>query len=239
MTQAHKTYFLSDLHLQEKYVENAERFKRFLASCDSTVDAVYILGDLFEAWIGDDDLTQFHQNIIAAFRTATDRNLKIYIMHGNRDFLLGNAFQKVTGCKFLPEEKLINLYGKSILLMHGDTLCTNDHAYMKSRRIMHSRLLQFIFLHLPLTFRRNLASKIRAKSMDHYQVATPEMMDVAEDSVNQVMQKHSASWLIHGHTHKQAIHQQEKYTRIVLPSWDHHPQVLEWNEDGTYKWVDC
>ena len=231
-----KTLFISDLHLEENHPEITQEFLKLLANCDSSIDALYILGDLFEAWIGDDHKTPFHQQIIRALKSTTEKGLPIYFMHGNRDFLIGKQFLRETGCKLLSDEEKITLYGTPVLLMHGDTLCTRDIAYLKARKWGHHRLLQFLFLLLPLKIRQKIADNMRKKSMQHTQSTAKEIMDVTQNEVERVMQKHHVHFLIHGHTHRPAIHpfslNHQSFTRIVLAAWHGHGSVLVWDETG-------
>ena len=152
-----KTLFISDLHLSAEQPAMAELFIQSLTSAGNEVDAIYILGDLFETWIGDDDFSIFNQQIKKALFSVTQRGIPVYILHGNRDFLLGKRFLSETGCHLLPDESIVTVYDTPVLLMHGDTLCTRDITYLKSRRLMRNRLIQFLFLCLPLSWRQKLA----------------------------------------------------------------------------------
>jgi UDP-2,3-diacylglucosamine hydrolase len=134
-----KTYFISDLHLNENQPNITNQFYRFLADCDNSVDAIYILGDLFEAWIGDDDKTPFHLAIMKAIKKTVKRGIPVYFLAGNRDFLIGQQFAKETGVVLLQDEHIINLYYQRTLLMHGDTLCINDTGYQKARRFLRNQ----------------------------------------------------------------------------------------------------
>lgn len=231
-----KTLFISDLHLNENNPGITQQFLQLLKSCDASVDALYILGDLFEAWIGDDDDTPFHYKIINALKEATQKGLLIYFMYGNRDFLIGKKFLRETGCKLLSDEEKISLYGTPVLLMHGDTLCTRDIAYLKARKIGRNRFFQFLFLLMPLKFRRNFANKMRLKSTLHTQSVAKEIMDVIQEEVERVMQKHNVRYLIHGHTHRPAFLEFSinglQATRIILSAWhDHDSSALVWEEN--------
>lgn len=234
-----KTLFISDLHLDENHPSITGHFLSLLNQCDTTVDALYILGDLFEAWIGDDDTTPFHQQITEALRAATKRGLPIFFIHGNRDFLIGRGFLKATGCQLLAEEEIIFLYGTPVLIMHGDTLCTRDMAYLKWRRIARNRFLQWLFLTLfPLNSRKKIANKMRAKSARYTQQASQEIMDVTQEEVVRVMEKHQVRFLIHGHTHKPGVHeftiQHQPATRMVLGAWHNNASVLVWDSESNH-----
>lgn len=236
MANTRKTLFISDLHLEENRPETTQQFLQLLKSCETDVDALYILGDLFEAWVGDDEVTPLHDTVIKALKAATDKGLHIYVLHGNRDFLIGKKFLRATGCKLLSEETKILLYHTPVLLMHGDTLCTRDVAYLKARRIVRNRFLLSIFMLLPLSWRKNTGDKMRAKSKRHTQSAAMEIMDVTEEKVHEVMQKHQVAYLIHGHTHRPCIHKfllnHTPASRIVLGAWHDRGSVVIWDESG-------
>lgn len=224
------TIFISDLHLDESHPTMVELFLRFLKTEAKQADVLYILGDFFESWIGDDNLSSFNQLIISALHEATQTGLPIYIMHGNRDFLLGKKFLKQTGCVLLPDEYVVNLYGRPTLLMHGDTLCTADTAYLKFRKKSRNWLLQKLFLMKPLDSRLAIAKKYREGSKVHTSTAADYIMDVTQDEVVRVMQKHNVLDLIHGHTHREAVHQfeidEKPATRTVLGAWHEHGSAL-------------
>lgn len=242
MTDRKKTVFISDLHLDENHPEMASCFLRLLAECVNNVDAVYILGDLFEAWVGDDDDTLFHREIIQALKSATGKGVPVYVMHGNRDFLLGTKFLAESGCKLLPDEALVQVYQTPVLLMHGDTLCTRDLAYLRLRRKFHNKILQKMFQMLPLGWRRQIAGRMRAKSMQYTQSTPLDIMDVSQDAVVHVMRKHGVNYLIHGHTHRPAFHDFEvsgtHYLRMVLGAWHEKGNMLVWDDSGNKSWVE-
>ena len=162
MSGLRKTLFVSDLHLDESQPEITTQFLQLLHQLQPSVDALYILGDLFESWIGDDYEVPHYQQIITALKSVTARGTPIYFLYGNRDFLIGKKFLRETGCQLLPDETKIFLYGQPVLLMHGDTLCTKDIAYMKARKKMRNRYLQTLFLLLPLSVRINIATTVCA-----------------------------------------------------------------------------
>jgi UDP-2,3-diacylglucosamine hydrolase len=231
-----KTYFISDLHLEESRPNITQKFLSFLNQCDASVDALYILGDLFEVWIGDDEDSLFHREIKQALKIASNKGLPIYFMYGNRDFLIGKKFLRETGCTLLADEEKISLYGTSVLLMHGDTLCTRDEVYMKARKLGRNRLLQFLFLLTPLTLRKKYANKMRAKSKNHTQTISKEIMDVTQVEVKNVMRKHKVNLLIHGHTHLPNTHyfliDGAHSERIVLSAWHEGGHAVAWKESG-------
>lgn len=236
-----KTLFISDLHLDESHPETAKIFLQFLQGLDENVDALYILGDLFEAWIGDDDLSDFNRTIFNAIHSVSARKIPVYFLHGNRDFLIGKKFAKLTGCTIIPDETIVNVYGESVLLMHGDVLCTKDIAYLKARKWMRNTLLQKAFQMLPLNTRKKIASKLRQKSQQHVKSATMDIMDVTHSEVARIMKKHQITTLIHGHTHRMAMHQfnldNTPALRIVLDAWHGHGNVLFWDENNEKKLI--
>lgn len=223
-----KTWFASDLHLDANHPQITSDFITLLRSCDESVDALYLLGDIFELWIGDDDDTPLHREIITQLKETTSRGTPVYIMHGNRDFLIGDQFLKQTGCTLLPEEKRMELYGTPVLLMHGDTLCTNDHAYLRARKWAHRKWIQRIFLWLPLTLRKKLAAKARNASKQHTGQTASYIMDVTPEEVIRKINQHQVEKIIHGHTHRPVLLE----NRIVLPAWHDGGAVVEWREDG-------
>lgn len=231
-----QTWFISDLHLKEKQPALTNRFFALLQHNVSQIDALYILGDFFESWVGDDDQSDFISEIKSTLRHATNRGLPIYFMHGNRDFLVGKKFFQETGCQFIPDETVIDLYGTPVLLMHGDTLCTLDVNYQKTRKHLRNPIVQKIFLWLPLAFRKKIADKMRTSSMKYVQTANAEIMDVTQLAVQSVMQKHKVQHLIHGHTHQPAIHvfqlNGKTYERIVLSDWHDKDHALIWKSSG-------
>lgn len=241
MTELRKTIFISDLHLDDSQPQITQHFLTLLNQLDSSVDALYILGDLFEAWIGDDDGIQHYAAIISALRVVTQNGIPIYFIHGNRDFLVGKQFFQETGCQWLADESRIDLYGQPVLLMHGDTLCTRDIAYMNTRKKLRNRFIQILFLLLPLSLRRKIASEMREKSKQHTMMAASDIMDVTQEEVLRVMQKQQVSCLIHGHTHKpdfhEFFHQQMPMARIVLAAWHDGGSMLVWDQSGKKQMV--
>jgi UDP-2,3-diacylglucosamine hydrolase len=237
-----KTLFISDLHLEEDQPDIAGIFLRFLQNEARGADSLYILGDFFEAWVGDDDLTVFHRSIIAALRATTAAGLPIYIMRGNRDFLLGQRFMRASGCRLLPDEVVLDLAGVPTLLLHGDQLCTADTAYMKFRKKSRNWLVQKLFLLKSLKKRQAIAANMRAKSKLHTSNAPQYLMDVTQAEVERMMAKHKVQHLIHGHTHRPAVHQftldNAPATRTVLAAWHDKGNVLVVNRDGTQQAVD-
>jgi UDP-2,3-diacylglucosamine hydrolase len=230
--------FISDLHLAEEQPELAALFLRFLQEGIGSAQALYILGDLFEAWVGDDDLRPFHRDVFAALHEVTERGIQVFAMHGNRDFLLGSGFEAMTGCRLLPDPTLITLGGTPTLLMHGDTLCTDDLEYQRFRAQVRDPQAQDHFRSLPLEERRRIARHYREQSHMRAGDKPEEIMDVNGQTVRQVMREHGVTQLIHGHTHRPGIHQfilqGQTARRIVLGDWGKRASVLVW-EDGGYR----
>jgi len=222
------TLFIADLHLSEHEPAITAGFLRFLQQQAPQAQALYILGDLFDAWIGDDDPQPLHAQIAAALRQLTQTGVPCYFIHGNRDFLLGRRFAKASGMQLLPEDTLLQLYGQKILILHGDTLCTDDLKYQKFRRYVHNPLIQRLFLCAPLRWRLKVAAKMRAQSQQANQFKSAEIMDVNQHAVLACLQRHQAQLMIHGHTHRPAIHP------VQLPSGLGQRAVLgAWHERGS------
>ena len=224
-----QTLFVSDLHLDQKRPHIIAAFCRFLQEC-SSADALYILGDLFEYWIGDDDPAIGLEPAISAIRELSNTGVPVYFIHGNRDFLIGKRFAKQTQCKILAEETVLDLYGTPTLIMHGDTLCTDDIAYQKYRAKARNPWIQKPLLMLSVQRRLKIAEGLRNKSKSATQEKPEDIMDVNQLAVEQVMQKHNVNHLIHGHTHRPAEHEfnlgGNSYRRIVLGDWYDQGSVL-------------
>lgn len=228
---------VSDLHLQEERPDITRAFLDLLATRARDAQALYILGDFFEAWIGDDGMTPFQQSICQALRALSDGGTRVFLMHGNRDFLIGQAFCKAAGCTLLKDPSVVEMGGEPVLLMHGDSLCTRDEAYMKLRRYLRNPLSLWILRHLPLSTRRKLARKLRSESKAQTRMKANDIIDVTAEEVPRLMQRHGVRTLIHGHTHRPAIH---KLTledgsagrRIVLGDWDRQGWALQVDEQG-------
>jgi UDP-2,3-diacylglucosamine hydrolase len=228
--------FISDLHLDGSRPDITQQFLDFLSFEARSAKALYILGDLFELWIGDDDTDREKRRIIAALKALTSAGVPCSVMRGNRDFLLGKRFGRETGCKLIEDGTIIDLYGKPVLLMHGDTLCTDDHAYQRLRRIVHNPIVQWVMLHLSLKQRNALAAKVREGSKAHIDRAAPMIMDVNQGAVTAALAQYRVDTMIHGHTHRPAVHQIEvagkPVTRIVLGDWYTQGSVLRWEQNG-------
>lgn len=227
---------ISDLHLQEERPDITRAFLALLDGRARSASALYILGDFFEAWIGDDGMSPFQQSICQALRAVSDRGTAVYLMHGNRDFLIGQAFCEAAGCTLLSDPSVVDLGGERILLMHGDSLCTRDVGYLKLRRVLRNPLTLWILRHLSLANRQRLARKLRSESKAQTQMKATEIIDVTPEEIPQVMAAHGVRTLIHGHTHRPAIHKLmvdgEPARRIVLGDWDRQGWALQVDEQG-------
>ncbi|AZI88559.1 UDP-2,3-diacylglucosamine diphosphatase [Kosakonia sp. CCTCC M2018092] len=228
------TLFIADLHLHTEEPAITAGFLHFLDGVAREADALYILGDLFEAWIGDDDPNPLHQRVAAAIRALVDSGVPCYFIHGNRDFLLGKRFARQSGMQLLPQEKVLNLYGRNVLIMHGDTLCTDDAGYQAFRAKVHQPWLQTLFLALPLFIRHRVAAKMRAGSRAANSSKSLAIMDVNQQAVIEAMEKHRVQWLIHGHTHRPAVHQlaanDAPAWRAVLGAWHSEGSMIRVSE---------
>jgi len=201
-----ETLFISDLHLSPDRPEIVDLFLRFLSGRARGAERIYILGDLFDAWIGDDDDTPPYPAVIAALRAAHDGGVQLYFQHGNRDFLIGRRFARAAGCRLLKDPVRIDLYGVPTLLMHGDLLCTADRAYQRFRRYTHNPLLTRLFLLRRLATRRAIAADYRRRSGAATAAKPTAIMDVSQDAVETYMGRFGVRQLIHGHTHRPGRH---------------------------------
>ncbi|WP_416412998.1 UDP-2,3-diacylglucosamine diphosphatase [Pantoea sp. App145] len=228
-----RTLFIADLHLCQDEPAITAGFLHFLQREAHQCDALYILGDLFEAWIGDDDPNPLHQQIAAVLKALP---VPKYFIHGNRDFLLGQRFAAACGMTLLPEEQVLTLYGQRLLIMHGDTLCTDDEGYQRFRAKVHQRWLQKLFLALPLRLRMRIAARMRADSKQANQHKSLSIMDVNQQAVIEAMTRQQVRLLIHGHTHRPAIHefvlQGENAQRVVLGAWHQQGSMVQVDADG-------
>ncbi|MBU0922017.1 MAG: UDP-2,3-diacylglucosamine diphosphatase [Pseudomonadota bacterium] len=227
---------ISDLHLEEERPDITRAFLHFLATRACQAEALYILGDFFEVWIGDDAMTPFQQSIADALRALSERGTRIYLMHGNRDFMLGKGFCRAAGCTLLGDPSVVELGGERVLLMHGDSLCTRDEGYMRLRRLLRNPLSLFILRHLPLSTRRKLARKLRNESRVQTRMKASDIIDVTPELIPRVLAEHGVRTLIHGHTHRPATHELEvdgrPARRIVLGDWDQQGWALQVDESG-------
>ncbi len=228
--------FVSDIHLSRERPDIVERFIAFLDFEARAASALYILGDLFDLWLGDDDGREPHPRIVAALRRFRDAGPRLLVMHGNHDFLLGSRFERETGCRLLPEPCRIEVPGTSALVLHGDLLCTRDEDYQAFRRAARDPERQAEFLRLPLPSRLDHAAGLRHRSREATRLKPADIMDVTPEAVTDMMRENGVRCMIHGHTHRPAVHEIEwdglPATRIVLGDWYEQGSVLVWNESG-------
>ncbi len=216
---------ISDLHLTPARPAIARAFLSFMEEIAPKAEQLYILGDFFEYWVGDDAMEPFHENIASALKRYTDAGHELYIMPGNRDFALGHQFLKKSGAQWLKDPSLVTLNGEKVLLMHGDSLCTEDKQYLLYRKIIRNPLVMGLLRLTPLSYRKNLGRKIRENSLKSKTYKTLEIMDVTPAEVARVIEKFQVKTLIHGHTHRPAIHNeslasQTNAKRFVLGDWE-------------------
>src|SRR5688572_31977575 len=217
------TLLASDLHLDSETPWAIDAFLSFLEGPARRFEALYLLGDIFEVWVGDDDDNPDNTRACAGLKALADSGTAVYAIHGNRDFLLGGEFSRRTGVKLLPDPVLVDLYGVPTLLSHGDVFCTEDPSYQQLRSIVRRPAFQQRFLALPLDARRTLASAARAGSKAHTGRTIPTIMDVNPEAVTRAFRATGARRLIHGHTHRPAIHpgvvDGSNTERVVLAPW--------------------
>jgi UDP-2,3-diacylglucosamine hydrolase len=228
------TLFISDLHLDASRPDITAQFLDFLRTDAREAKAVYILGDLFETWIGDDDPDADKQRIQTALRELTAAGVPCFVMHGNRDFLIGEQFLRITGCQLLQDPTTVVLDGERVLLLHGDLLCTVDHAYQRLRRLTRNRFAQWLLRRLSLKRRLAMAAALRAQSQQHIAKTKEQqreaIMDVNASAVSETFKANRVHRMIHGHTHRPAVHplaiDGQAATRIVLGDWYTQGSVL-------------
>ena len=229
------TLFVSDLHLDASRPAITRLFFEFLASEAADADALYILGDLFEAWIGDDDDDPHHQAVVARLQDLS-RSVPVAVMRGNRDFMLGDRFALMANCRLMGDAEVVDLYGTPTLLMHGDSLCTDDTAYQQFRAMARNPEWQRGMLAKSLAERRLIAKSARDESAIQNSMKPEAIMDVNADAVAATMREHGVRRLIHGHTHRPAVHDFEidglPAQRIVLGDWYEQGSVLRVDADG-------
>ncbi|WP_226704412.1 UDP-2,3-diacylglucosamine diphosphatase [Microbulbifer elongatus] len=217
------TFLISDLHLDESRPAITRAFFNFLEGPAAGADALYILGDFFEVWIGDDDDAPLAEEVARQLKSYSDKGTALYLMHGNRDFLLGEDYARRCGATLLPDPSLVILADQPVLLMHGDSLCTLDQEYMAFRQQARNPEWQQALLAKPLQERRQIAAQIRSVSKSMNSRKAEDIMDVTADEVEKVMRDHQVHTLIHGHTHRPARHQLtidgKPAERIVLGDW--------------------
>jgi len=223
--------FISDCHLDPGRPEITQTLSAFLDNRASRADRLYILGDLFEVWLGDDDPAEAQQPVIDALHRLAQR-IPVYFMAGNRDFLLGESFADRVGIRRLDEPRVLQLGSNRTLLIHGDTLCTDDHDYQQFRALVRSPEWQAEFLARPLAERREIAAQLRSDSADAMAQKPADIMDVNPLAVESCFRDNAVDTIIHGHTHRPAVHRYPgRQTRHVLGDWNPGPSFLSWTPE--------
>ncbi len=229
------TLFIADLHLSGERPHIIRLFRDFLRKEARQADALYILGDLFEAWLGDDAVPADMVDVLHDINHLTKSGVPVYVMVGNRDFLLGTKFENMTGCMLLPDPSIVNLYGTDTLLMHGDTLCTDDIDYQAIRKQIRSPQWRQAILAKSIEERVKIAREARAESRARTREKSNDIMDVNTQAVENAFRTHDVNRLIHGHTHRPAVHESiindKAVTRIVLGDWYNKASVLRVTTD--------
>ena len=230
------TLFISDLHLEAERPDIGKQFLEFLKTDASECEELYILGDLFEAWVGDDDPNTHYFTIKRALRKLTDKGIPIYFMHGNRDFLVGRDFANETGVKILDDPYKTTMYGQKALFSHGDILCTDDHQYQKVRKMVRDPKWQATMRAKPLKERLRISAEARRQSLEATINKSLEIMDVNQQAVENIIREHNVDILLHGHTHRPNVHivdlGNRKAKRIVLGDWFSQGSVVRWDSRG-------
>ena len=230
------TLFISDLHLDKDKPEIGQQFLSFLEGEARTADALYILGDLFEVWVGDDDPNPHYAVIKSALRDLSASGVPVFFMHGNRDFLVGKLFAEETGVTILDDPELIELHGNKVLLSHGDAYCIDDKQYQQVRLMTRSAEWQTMFLAKSLQDRVAFAENARKESQAYNESVDNDIMDVNQDAVVGTFRNQPIDVLLHGHTHRPAIHELDldgrTVRRIVLGDWYEQGSVVRWDENG-------
>jgi len=230
------TLFVSDLHLEAERPDIADQFLKFLQTDASEADDLYILGDLFEVWVGDDDANAHYVTIKRALRKLVDSGIPVFFMHGNRDFMIGQKFANETGVRILEDPHKVLMYGQHALLSHGDALCTDDVQYQRIRKMTRDPDWQATILARPLKDRLRMAEEARRQSLEQTINLSMEIMDVNQDAVKKIIQSYKVDILLHGHTHRPAIHDVDlgsrKAKRIVLGDWYTQGSLVRWDTRG-------
>jgi len=228
--------FIADLHLSKQHPQRIQGFLTFLKTRANQAEAVYILGDLFDVWVGDDHNSSLNKTLKTAFKTLTDAT-PVFLQQGNRDFLIGKQFCDETGLQALEDYTVINLYGTKTLLMHGDLLCSDDIAYQQFRQKSHTPEWQQNILNKPLNLRLLMARWYRLRSLFHQRKKSTEIMDVNQATLENTLNQYQVTRLIHGHTHRPAVHDftlnKTATQRFVLDQWHNDSaSILCWTAEG-------
>jgi UDP-2,3-diacylglucosamine hydrolase len=230
------TLLVSDLHLDGTLLAAIEQFESFLAGPARAAEALYILGDLFESWVGDDDDDPDRARVCSALRALSEAGVACHVCHGNRDFLLATGFEKRTGCRILADPTIVDGYGERVLLTHGDALCVDDTAYQRLRSTVRNAAWQRRFLRLPLATRRLLADVARQGSRSHTGMMAADIMDANPAAIVNVLRACQVRTLVHGHTHRPAVHAVDvdgtPARRYVLGAWYEQGSYLRWDARG-------
>lgn len=230
------TLFISDLHLEADRPDIGKQFLQFLETEASAADDLYILGDLFEAWVGDDDPNTHYFSIKRALRKLTDGGIPVYFMHGNRDFMVGKGFANETGVKILDDPHKVSMYGQQTLLSHGDMLCIDDVQYQRVRKMVRDPDWQASMLAKPLKERLRIAREARRQSLEQTINKSLEITDVNQDEVKRTIREYNVDILLHGHTHRPDVHTVDlgnrRAKRIVLGDWYEQGSVVRWDSRG-------
>ncbi|MDG2288968.1 MAG: UDP-2,3-diacylglucosamine diphosphatase [Woeseiaceae bacterium] len=230
------TLFISDLHLEADRPEIADQFLRFLETEALSADSLYILGDLFESWVGDDDPNDHYTWIKQALRKLTRKEVPVYFMHGNRDFMIGEAFASETGVVLLTDPMVASIHGDRVLLSHGDTYCTDDVEYQSARKMTRDPVWQAMMLQKSLEERLAFAAQARKASLARDGTINEDIMDVNRDAINAALREAGVRTMLHGHTHRPAVHEfeldSELARRIVLGDWYDQGSVVRWDNTG-------
>ena len=230
------TLFISDLHLEAERPEIGDQFIRFLQTDATEAEALYILGDLFEAWVGDDDPNAHYAIIKLAIRKLTDSGIPVYFMHGNRDFMIGRRFANETGVEILKDPYPVKMYGQKALLSHGDAMCTDDVQYQRVRLMTRDPDWQQSMLAKPLKERLRIAEEARRQSLEQKLNLSMDIMDVNQGAVMRAINEYGVDVLLHGHTHRPDVHTVDlgnrKAKRVVLGDWYSQGSVVRWDLRG-------
>jgi UDP-2,3-diacylglucosamine hydrolase len=230
------TLFISDLHLAASQPGIGEQLLGFLSGEAREAEALYILGDLFDVWLGDDDPNPYCAAMKSALRELVDAGVPVNFMHGNRDFMIGETFASETGVSILPDPVVVKLYGQDVLLCHGDALCTDDVHYLELRAMTRNPEWQAMMSAKSIEERIAFAIQARQESIARGESISDEIMDVNQDAVVAILREHGVDAMLHGHTHRPAVHEVDMgdrmATRIVLGDWYEQGSVVRWDENG-------
>lgn len=222
------TLFISDLHLSSAQPELIHLASDFLSQHGHKYNSIYLLGDIFNTWLGDDIVPKEFELFVNTLWELNQKGKQLFLMVGNRDFMMGKRFAEQCGATLINDPTIIELDQHKVLIMHGDTLCTDDKSYQRFRLWSRNKLLQWLFLTLPVKFRQNISDKIKQKSREQKQHKSAMIMDVNQAEVDKVMQKYDSTILLHGHTHRPYIHKQRYGHRIVLGDWHNSVSFVEY-----------